>query len=280
VAADEGRASKQLEALGFKIKNTKGKKVVITVPTGGAEGGVGALAGAIAALHDKSVAVGDLHHLLTKAPRGRRARVTATTRSGGNVLRSMPTAACGRTTCSSPARAVGGSWAEDEAGTRPHPARSGRQQASPSVPADRRRDREAAGRRRCGGSPRAASPASPTRRPGGRCSAAPSDAKSRYDQEIEDLKKAWATSPRRSRTRRRPPTTSRPPRRTSSKVRHGPSHGHPAAGGRGARRQGQEGEALGGLDGPQGPRRRQRRRQGTRAEEGRQGAQDLQPEGV
>lgn len=51
----EARA--QLEALGFKIKNTKGKKVSITVPTGGQKRAVDALAAAIRALHDKSVSV-------------------------------------------------------------------------------------------------------------------------------------------------------------------------------------------------------------------------------
>jgi hypothetical protein len=41
--ADRG-ARAQLEALGFKIKNTKGKNVIITVPTGGQKAAVDALA--------------------------------------------------------------------------------------------------------------------------------------------------------------------------------------------------------------------------------------------
>ncbi|MFJ2162358.1 phage tail tape measure protein [Streptomyces sp. NPDC087856] len=51
----DGQAA--LEALGFKIKRTKGKKVEITVPTGTPQSNVAALARAIADLRDKSVSV-------------------------------------------------------------------------------------------------------------------------------------------------------------------------------------------------------------------------------
>jgi TP901 family phage tail tape measure protein len=55
--APTDEARKQLEALGFKIKTTKGKNVVITVPTGGAKAAVDALARAIRDLHGKSVTI-------------------------------------------------------------------------------------------------------------------------------------------------------------------------------------------------------------------------------
>jgi hypothetical protein len=50
-------ARKNLETLGFKIKDTKGKRVIITVPTGTQAHNVAVLAAAIAGLHDKSVSV-------------------------------------------------------------------------------------------------------------------------------------------------------------------------------------------------------------------------------
>ncbi|GAA5033198.1 phage tail tape measure protein [Streptomyces siamensis] len=50
-------ARKALEDLGYKIKTTKGKKLSVTAPTGTAVGDVRALARAIAALHNKSVTV-------------------------------------------------------------------------------------------------------------------------------------------------------------------------------------------------------------------------------
>ncbi|MFF4536538.1 phage tail tape measure protein [Streptomyces aureus] len=51
------QGEKNLEDLGFKVKRTKGKKIVITVPTGSQTHNVAVLAAAIAALHDKSVSV-------------------------------------------------------------------------------------------------------------------------------------------------------------------------------------------------------------------------------
>ncbi|MCX5137574.1 phage tail tape measure protein [Streptomyces sp. NBC_00340] len=57
MAAPTKEARAQLEALGFKIKNTKGKNVTITVPTGGQKRAVDALAAAIRNLQSKSVSV-------------------------------------------------------------------------------------------------------------------------------------------------------------------------------------------------------------------------------
>ncbi|MFJ8110422.1 phage tail tape measure protein [Streptomyces sp. NPDC096132] len=55
VDALTAEARAQLEALGFKIKNTKGKKVEITVPTGTQQANVNALAAAIRRLTDKTI---------------------------------------------------------------------------------------------------------------------------------------------------------------------------------------------------------------------------------
>lgn len=57
MSAPTAEARKQLEALGFKIKDTKGKNVVITVPTGSQKAAVDALARAIRDLHGKSVTI-------------------------------------------------------------------------------------------------------------------------------------------------------------------------------------------------------------------------------
>lgn len=57
VSALTADARKALEELGYKVRNTKGKKLSITAPTGTAQGDVRALARAIAALHDKSTTV-------------------------------------------------------------------------------------------------------------------------------------------------------------------------------------------------------------------------------
>ncbi|MCX5601630.1 phage tail tape measure protein [Streptomyces phaeochromogenes] len=55
--APTAEAREQLEDLGYKIKNTKGKNVIVTVPTGGQKANVEALRRAIAALSNKSVTV-------------------------------------------------------------------------------------------------------------------------------------------------------------------------------------------------------------------------------
>ncbi|MEV6696221.1 phage tail tape measure protein [Streptomyces sp. NPDC051453] len=57
MAAPTKEARAQLEALGFKIKDTKGKKVIITVPTGSQKSAVAALKRAIDALRNKSITI-------------------------------------------------------------------------------------------------------------------------------------------------------------------------------------------------------------------------------
>ncbi|MFJ6846410.1 phage tail tape measure protein [Streptomyces griseoluteus] len=58
MSAPTAEARKQLESLGFKIKNTKGKQVIITLPTGGPKAAAAAIQRAIDAVHGKTVGVG------------------------------------------------------------------------------------------------------------------------------------------------------------------------------------------------------------------------------
>ena len=57
VSALTKEGEQNLENLGFKVKRTKGKNIVITVPTGSQAHNVAVLAAAIASLHNKSVSV-------------------------------------------------------------------------------------------------------------------------------------------------------------------------------------------------------------------------------
>ncbi|MDX3746699.1 phage tail tape measure protein [Streptomyces sp. AK08-02] len=179
-----------LERLGFKIKNLKGKKVMITVPTGAQKTAVDALAAAIRALQDKSVAV-----TTTFYTRGTKSKVAPAHRdygaqADGSILSFYADGGVRENHVAQIARK--GSWrvwAEDEAGDEAY---------IPLAANKRPRSRQIAAEtvKRLGGSVQwfagGGIPGftyTPTGRPvlGG-----PSDAKSRYDQEIEDLKKAWA----------------------------------------------------------------------------------------
>jgi hypothetical protein len=189
--APTAEARKQLEALGFKIKATKGKQVTITVPTGGQKRAVDALAAAIRALHDKSVSV-----TTTFYTRGSKQAVAPAHRdygaqANGSILSFYADGGMRRENHVAQIAKKGSwrVWAEDEAGDEAY---------IPLNPAKRPRSRQIAAEtvKRLGG--QVAWFASggipgftytPTGTPvlGG-----PSDAKQRYDQEIEDLKKAWA----------------------------------------------------------------------------------------
>lgn len=189
MAAPTAAARAQLEALGFKIKNTKGKQVIITVPTGGQKRAVDALAAAIRALRDKSVSV-----TTTFVTRGTKSAVAPAHRdygaqADGSILSFYANGGVRENHVAQIARK--GSWrvwAEDEAGDEAY---------IPLNPAKRSRSRMIAAEtvKRLGGQvawfANGGIPGftyTPTGMPvlGG-----PSDAKSRYDQEITDLKKAW-----------------------------------------------------------------------------------------
>ena len=189
--APTAEARAQLEALGFKIKNTKGKQVVITVPTGGQKAAVDALAAAIRALHDKSVSV-----TTTFVTKGTKSAVAPAHRdygaqADGSILSFYADGGMRRENHVAQIAKKGSwrVWAEDEAGDEAY---------IPLNPTKRPRSRQIAAEtvKRLGGQvawfANGGIPGftySPTGMPvlGG-----PSDAKQRYDQEIEDLKKAWA----------------------------------------------------------------------------------------
>lgn len=190
MAAPTAEARAQLEALGFKIKNTKGKQVIITVPTGGQKAAVDALARAIRNLQDKNVSV-----TTTFYTRGSKAAVAPAHRdygaqANGSILSFYADGGVRENHVAQIAKK--GSWrvwAEDEAGDEAY---------IPLATSKRPRSRQIAAEtvKRLGGQvawfANGGIPGftyTPTGMPvlGG-----PSDAKQRYDQEIEDLKKAWA----------------------------------------------------------------------------------------
>lgn len=181
--APTAEARKQLEDLGFKIKNTKGKDVVITVPPGTPKSQVAAIQAAINSLHGTTVTnyvnsivtttKKSVHEVVGKADGGLIRRYA----SGGNVQH-IPFG--GRvsgpgtgTSDSIPALISNGEYVVKAAAVRKYGVAMF--------------DRLNAMRLASGGL--AGFTYTPTGKPvlGG-----PSDAKQRYDQEIEDLKKAWA----------------------------------------------------------------------------------------
>jgi hypothetical protein len=183
--APTAEARAQLEALGFKIKGTKGKNVIITVPSGTPKSQVSAIQRAIDALHGKTVTnyvnsvvtttKGSLHDAVGKADGG----IVSYYANGG--MRENHVAQIAR-------KGSWRVWAEDEAGDEAY---------IPLNPAKRGRSRQIAAEtvKRLGGQVAWFANGgingftyTPTGMPvlGG-----PSDAKSRYDQEIADLKKAW-----------------------------------------------------------------------------------------
>ncbi|WP_369167768.1 phage tail tape measure protein [Streptomyces sp. R28] len=194
--APTAEARKQLEALGFKIKDTKGKNVVITVPTGTQKSAVDALRRAIEALRNKSVTITTTRQTIYESVK----------RSGGSNQAAKNAAELSSANGNIFVRryAQGGMenhiaqiarpgawrvWAEPETGGEAY---------IPLAPTKRPRSRQIAAEtvRRLGGAVQWFADGgipgftyTPTGKPvlGG-----PSDAKQRYDQEIEDLKKAWA----------------------------------------------------------------------------------------
>ncbi|MET8765866.1 phage tail tape measure protein [Streptomyces sp. NPDC004658] len=193
VDALTGDARKALEELGYKVKNTKGKKLSITAPTGTAQGDVRALVGLIAQLHDKSVTTtvtrrtiwesvvksGGSSQAAKNAVETMRARGGLVQRfaDGGMPVQIIPTGGPvfgpgTGTSDSIPALISNGEYVIKAASVRKYGVAMF--------------DRLNAGRYATGGL--AGFTYTPSTAPvlGG-----PTDAKQRYDQEIEDLKRAW-----------------------------------------------------------------------------------------
>ncbi|MFJ4932303.1 phage tail tape measure protein [Streptomyces pseudovenezuelae] len=197
--APTAAARAQLEALGFKIKNTKGKQVTITVPTGGQKRAVDALAAAIRALHDKNVSV-----TTTFVTKGTKSGIDAAHRnystggrvrgyaSGGSPVQFAPNGLLSGpgTGTSDGILAMFASGAVGRVSDTEfvvNAASTKRYLPLLTAINANRIPGFASGGLAAGGIP--GFTYTPTGMPvlGG-----PSDAKSRYDQEIEDLKKAWA----------------------------------------------------------------------------------------
>ncbi|MEU3252870.1 phage tail tape measure protein [Streptomyces sp. NPDC006997] len=202
MAAPTAEARKQLEALGFKIKNTKGKKVEITVPTGGQKAGVDALRRAIEALRSKTVTLttrhvvtgtGEATHGSKLAPghyaTGGRVRGYA---SGGSPVQFAPSGLLsgpGTGTSDSITAVLASGAVARVSNTEFVVNAAATKRYLPLLTAlnSGKLPGFAGGGLASGGL--AGFTYTPTGRPvlGG-----PTDAKQRYDQEVADLKKAWA----------------------------------------------------------------------------------------
>lgn len=178
-----------LQALGFKIKGTRGKAVTITVPTGTPKAQVNAIQAAINNLSGKTLGVGiyttEYYKKVQKGPsipgitKNARGGLLSFYADGG--MREQHVAQIAR-------KGSWRVWAEDEAGDEAYiPLASNKRPRSRQIAAETvRRLGGAVQWFADGGIP--GFTYAPAARPvlGG-----PSDAKQRYDQEIEDLKKAW-----------------------------------------------------------------------------------------
>ncbi|WP_411078501.1 phage tail tape measure protein, partial [Streptomyces sp. cmx-10-25] len=188
-------ARKALEDLGYKIKTTKGKKLSVTAPTGTAQGDVRALAAAIAALRNRNVTVTTSYVIKGKPggpPSGTYYGSTAGRSADGNLygpaVERYAAGGMRENHVAQIAQPTYRIWSEPETGGEAY---------IPLAPSKRVRSRAIAAEtvKRLGGQVAwfasgglSGFTYTPTGRPvlGG-----PTDAKQRYDQEIQDLKKAW-----------------------------------------------------------------------------------------
>ncbi|MFJ8109994.1 phage tail tape measure protein [Streptomyces sp. NPDC096132] len=189
VDALTAEARAQLEALGYKIKNTKGKKVEITVPTGTQQANVNALAAAIRRLTDKTIRI-----LTIREERAVKSTSNRPVVGEGGVSRNAQGAirffANGAENHIAQIARAGEwrVWAEDETGGEAY---------IPLAPSKRSRSRKIAAEtvKRLGGNVQwfagGGIPGFTYTPTGAAVLGGPSDAMKRYDQEIEDLKKAW-----------------------------------------------------------------------------------------
>lgn len=172
-----------LERLGFKIKNVKGKKVAVTVPPGTPKSQVAAIQAAINSLHGKSV-----ENSVTTLHKNQFYNVPLMKADGGIVQHFAGGGIRENHVAQIAPKGSWRVWAEDEAGDEAYiPLASNKRPRSRQIAAETVR--------RLGGKVAwFADGGIPgfTYAPAGRpVLGGPSDAKQRYDQEIEDLKKAW-----------------------------------------------------------------------------------------
>lgn len=230
-----GEAREALEALGFKIKNTKGKTVEITLPTGGPRVAAQTIQGYINGVHGKTVGVGvyTTHYYknvqqgtvhsgpqvpgMPGSARGGRIRGY----SGGGAVQVAPNGllsgpGTGRSdsilaffASGAVGRVANTEFVVNAVSTKRYLPLLAAINAN-RIPGF------AAGGLASGGIP--GFTYSPTGRPvlGG-----PSDAKGRYDQEIEDLKKAWDDLTKSLKAQKKAADSLKDAERNLSRVRHG-----------------------------------------------------------
>jgi TP901 family phage tail tape measure protein len=186
VKAPTAAAIKALEDVGFKVKHLPGGKVSITVPTSGAKAALSSLQARIDALHGKTITLITENRTINTGKGGRGVNAQA----DGGILKFYADGGMHENHVAQIARkGTWRVWAEDEAGDEAY---------IPLAPNKRPRSRQIAAEtvKRLGGTVQWFASGgipgftyTPTGQPvlGG-----PGDAKQRYDQEIEDLKKAWA----------------------------------------------------------------------------------------
>jgi hypothetical protein len=212
VGALTKEGQQNLEDLGFKIKRTKGKQVVITVPTGSQQQNVNALAAAIRALHDKSITIRTLEireHRAVYSTVGRptKGEGGVSKYASGGIVHMFPgggpiVGPGNGTSDSIPALVSNGEYVIKADAVRKYGVAMF--------------NRLNAKRFASGGL------AGFTYAPTGKAVlGGPSDAKSRYDKEIEDLKKAWEDLNRALKEQKKAADSLKDAEKNLSKVRHG-----------------------------------------------------------
>lgn len=184
VKAPSGAAIKALEAVGFKVRTLPHGKVSISVPTGGAKAALAALQRSIDAMHGKTITmITENRHVNSGGGRG------ANAQADGSILSFYADGGMRENHVAQIApKGSWRVWAEDEAGDEAY---------IPLANSKRPRSRRIAAEtvRRLGGNVEwFAGGGIPgfTYAPAGQAVlGGPSDAKSRYDKGVENLKKAW-----------------------------------------------------------------------------------------
>ncbi|MEW2161449.1 phage tail tape measure protein [Streptomyces sp. NPDC007084] len=212
-------ARDRLEDLGFKIKNTKGKQVTITIPTKAPKDSLSIIQGAINNVSGKTVGIGvyttEYYKKVQRGPsipgitKNARGGLLSFYADGG--LRENHVAQIAK-------KGSWRVWAEDEAGDEAY---------IPLAPGKRPRSRQIAAEtvKRLGGNVQWFANGgidgftyTPT---GAAVLGGPSDAKRRYDGEIEDLKKAWDDLNRALKDQKKAADNLKAAEKNLSKVRHG-----------------------------------------------------------
>ncbi|MGW1134553.1 phage tail tape measure protein [Streptomyces griseoluteus] len=216
MAAPTAAARAQLEALGFKIRNTKGKQVIITLPTGGPRAAAAAIQRSIDALHGKSVTITSIHNVITNSKTYK--SVHDITKADGGLVHFADGGVRENHIAEIAPAGAWRVWAEEETGGEAYiPLARSKRPRSRLIAAETVKRLGGAVQWFAGGGIPGFT-YTPTGTPvlGG-----PTDAKRRYDQEIEDLKKAWDDLNKALSDQRKAADNLRAAERNLAKVRHG-----------------------------------------------------------